>query len=1013
MTPTPALATCPTCQTVLDANRTCPRCRAPEEWNDQIEAVDFVVRRLIDWHKAGQLTDRQLQVLSDQYAKRREAMAAAASAGQLFERDPSFPRRDDCWSCTEYLYTADPYCHGCGAPLADPGVRSLRYWRFFYNELQKHEEAGCITLRQAHDFLGGVKELMDGLQRKLERERAPLVLPVEDEPAPRQSRRRRYEEEEPAEDAGPRRSFMEILLDPQSIQWLLAAGGALIVLGLVIWLMSLGLFANPGFVAILFGVANAALLGGGWALILRTGHQHAGWALTLLACMVMPLNLWFYHTHQLMVLDDHLWIAAAICCVFYTASALVLKDSVFVYVLVGGVTLTGMLILGQIHRFGEVIAPTTFFVVLGLICLHAERAFPPIESPFSRARFGMAFYWCSVVLFALGMLLLLGAQVVGWLHMQIFPRDVPFDVVKHEHLPWTLGLVLAGTYAYLYSDLVVRRIGVYIYLAAITVLWAELHLLVLADLAAVPEVIIIALALTALVTNVLQVTFSEKHDVLRVMPPLGVLLTMMPVMLGVMLHLRATNIVFNAIAPHPISWLHVGALAVTALFARAGAFLYRNQWREVSVVYFFLTAAATLLFAASLTWMMGLQAWEAEAPLVTLVPILYLIASYLYRGHSPERPLIWAGHGAIAIMLLFSTWAALGIAGQVVNPIEGEMKNLLLALFCLEVAIFYGTATFLERTNWTMYFAAVMFCGAFWQLLKFFHTPDELYVVAFALTGFMLLVLYRFGVFEHLEMAGLDRGIFQSANALTTIGFASGVLLALSRFFMHEDAAGDWRARIQMVLMIMVFMTLISLLSAALVQHQVWRRVHIVFSIMNGLLLVLLIHKLSMLSAWERLEIFTIIVGLVLLGIAFVGWYRETERASDLVSFAFFLGAACVVAPLLLAIIVHRIKHNYQPGLNDIGLVAACVLLFGSGILCRIKATTLLGALGMVTYLLVIVIGLFRHLDDAWIIGILITVGGVALFGTGLFLSMYRDRLMALPDKIKRREGIFRIFDWR
>ena len=47
------------------------------------------------------------------------------------------------------------------------------------------------------------------------------------------------------------------------------------------------------------------------------------------------------------------------------------------------------------------------------------------------------------------------------------------------------------------------------------------------------------------------------------------------------------------------------------------------------------------------------------------------------------------------------------------------------------------------------------------------------------------------------------------------------------------------------------------------------------------------------------------------------------------------------------------------------------------------------------------------------IIGIYLVLGGALLFGTGLFLSLYRDWLLALPAKVRRREGIFRIFDWR
>ena len=39
--------------------------------------------------------------------------------------------------------------------------------------------------------------------------------------------------------------------------------------------------------------------------------------------------------------------------------------------------------------------------------------------------------------------------------------------------------------------------------------------------------------------------------------------------------------------------------------------------------------------------------------------------------------------------------------------------------------------------------------------------------------------------------------------------------------------------------------------------------------------------------------------------------------------------------------------------------------------------------------------------------------GGGTVFLVGLVLSVCRDRLLALPEKIKRREGIFRLLSWR
>jgi hypothetical protein len=46
-------------------------------------------------------------------------------------------------------------------------------------------------------------------------------------------------------------------------------------------------------------------------------------------------------------------------------------------------------------------------------------------------------------------------------------------------------------------------------------------------------------------------------------------------------------------------------------------------------------------------------------------------------------------------------------------------------------------------------------------------------------------------------------------------------------------------------------------------------------------------------------------------------------------------------------------------------------------------------------------------------VAIFITVGGGTLFGIGLLLSVYRDRLLTLPDRVKRREGVFSVLTWR
>jgi hypothetical protein len=46
-------------------------------------------------------------------------------------------------------------------------------------------------------------------------------------------------------------------------------------------------------------------------------------------------------------------------------------------------------------------------------------------------------------------------------------------------------------------------------------------------------------------------------------------------------------------------------------------------------------------------------------------------------------------------------------------------------------------------------------------------------------------------------------------------------------------------------------------------------------------------------------------------------------------------------------------------------------------------------------------------------VGVYLTIGGAVIFGAGVLLSIYRDRLLALPEQVRRREGVFRVLSWR
>ena len=52
-------------------------------------------------------------------------------------------------------------------------------------------------------------------------------------------------------------------------------------------------------------------------------------------------------------------------------------------------------------------------------------------------------------------------------------------------------------------------------------------------------------------------------------------------------------------------------------------------------------------------------------------------------------------------------------------------------------------------------------------------------------------------------------------------------------------------------------------------------------------------------------------------------------------------------------------------------------------------------------------------LEQVQTAALLMAVGGGVIFGTGVVLAVYRDRLLALPAKVRNREAVFRVLNWR
>ncbi|QDT36607.1 hypothetical protein [Stratiformator vulcanicus] len=305
--------------------------------------------------------------------------------------------------------------------------------------------------------------------------------------------RRNAGESDSSEEVSPpqRRTVIDFVLDPRTIQWLMGVGASLLVFGLVLWLWSSGIFDNPAVAATALGFGNLVVLIAGIGLVRKTRYETAGRGLALLASAVMPLNLWFYDSQNLIAIEagGQLWIPATIICLIYAVTARLIRDPNFAYAMVGGIAMTGLLVLAdpRIGKFYDLIAPPALLTVVGLISLHAGRFFPREDPSADGHTFGRAFANAGLIAIVFGELILLTCHIGHVAYSAESGRLITFDWPTFGHAPRlnlaALLIAVSGIYALVYRNAAVVRDRFTPLLVSANVLWATA---ILADMFAVP-----------------------------------------------------------------------------------------------------------------------------------------------------------------------------------------------------------------------------------------------------------------------------------------------------------------------------------------------------------------------------------------------------------------------------------------------------------------------------------------------------------------------------------------------
>jgi hypothetical protein len=530
------------------------------------------------------------------------------------------------------------------------------------------------------------------------------------------------------------------------------------------------------------------------------------------------------------------------------------------------------------------------------------------------------------------------------------------------------------------------------------------------------EWIIAAMAVTSVAINIAHSMWPDAYkNADRFVPPLGWLLGVVPLVWGAVLHVRATSDVAGDLGwSYATGMEFVAVMVITAIANRVNAYLCRHSDPKSSAAYFFISAASVLIAAAGLLRVLGLAEWYQQAPWMMLIPIAYLIASRIWRGHSAERPLYWVAHAATAVILIHVFAATLEDL-QSFAPMEGLRSSLILGLVFAEAAAFYLLAGLFRRRSVNIYLAAAAACGALWQFMGYYSIDEGYYTMLYAALGVACLVVarvlgleqvtaYRFNNEKTLVTRGRGLAAFQCGNGILCVAVLAAIMQGLSGL---ATRSGEW-----LDILSMFVTTGAAALAAAVVPAANWRRLYSTATIALGAVTFLRLNLLIDLSGWQKLEIFCVVLGIGMLVASHIGWFREEggER-NEAVGIGLGFGSVLAVLPLVIAVLYYRWSDGVPSKLDEMALITVSIMMLVTGLSWKIKATTLWGSSALTLYLIVLIASLAYRPQVA--IGVYMAVGGAIVFAIGIVLSIYRDKLLGIPEHVANRTGVFRILNWR
>jgi hypothetical protein len=978
---------CPVCRAALTRDsRCCAVCgarldEAPAQ--EELRGIIYLLTELKDWKAKGLIAEAEAAALRQRYELRRDELRAHIDSNGEQSQAPL--RSGDTAS------TAD-------TPAAPETVTA--------SPTTRSERPFSVSRRERH----ALSALASNLSQRFGADARPTPLSA-------------------SVRAAERRPLFELLADAHTLRLLLYTGAAMLIVGIVIWLHDVLYLKlqEPLVQAVLLALGTVAATIFGWLTTLRTRLRLTGRALTFIGSSLVPVNFWFLVRSGLINNNGRAWMVCALCASLYAQTAALLRERLYVYLAcAASVATLWALILRTTPEANGLYALA--LMTASLVFLHLSRLFAPlsqqdeetmrasrnkvgeVDEAANLSRWSYALWGPPLVRAALAgaalsaltyMLLRLGPShslydgVFRWRASSFDPSIAMLLFAASSYIAW-----FAARYIYPNS-----RAALYT-TSAVALFWTEF--LLLDGLRLNGTAYLFAFSVTACGASFVARFISEK-------------------VLARSLH-RATDIVFTLLLLTASLVALLNYLAVddaqswraSVLFVLVATILYGagRGWREHSAYGVGLSSLAVLVLAAAAldalraaglfpsSWPIAggvvgaafLLQWASARWLPTSDEEVAASERWLVAqdGSSPLSILSrLVADSAVVVCALLWFASALSLTG------ETEWS----AACVLWLALLYWVERVVRQRRAPFVHLSSIHAGAFLLALLIALRCEGRWMAA-------LFTLLLFPLLFALSRYARARAIVWLASPASV---DAGVLTALVSTAALAQAAPLLQTGNESLLapaMTAAALCVVTL-SASLFSAGRERVLYFRAGLCAGVAAFALAVLRAGFDPVMDVEMYTSPVAVLLLIFSYLSVRREWDDYARDASLLLWTGALLLCGPLLIRALQFRLLLDLAAPLRDLGVLCVSFLLILFGVLGRLRAPVIIGAITLALELAALALTSVEWLQVP-LRTYLITAGALSIIVWGIF-EYRREQLLSMRKRFQERSAYARerFGEWR